>query len=215
MLHTMDELAGFGVLLVDDHPLFREGLALALRQRVPDLTVYAVASAQDALQLLSQRPGAVDLAMIDYRLRETTGLDFATHLRKLFPDVACALMSGSEDASLPERARAAGFMAYLPKSLEVDHLLEGLRCLAQGETFFRDSVRGPLHPGAGPGTLDLTPRQQEIVRLAANGSSNKEIALALGITPHTVKNHFAQIFEKLGAGNRAQAVSMAYERSHP
>lgn len=214
MLHTMDELAGFGVLLVDDHPLFREGLALALRQRVPDLQLYPVASAEEALQLLHRRPGTVDLAVVDYRLRETTGLEFVASLRKQFPDVACALMSGSDDMSLPERARSAGCMAYLPKSLEVDRLLEGLRCLAQGETYFRDSRPAPLAPTHPAPGLDLTPRQQEIVRLAANGASNKEIALALGITPHTVKNHFAQIFEKLGAGNRAQAVSMAYERGH-
>lgn len=201
----MQELEGFGVLLVDDHPLFREGLMLALRQGAPKLDVQAVASKDQALRALSNAPERFDMVILDYRLPGEDGLQCALGLRAAFPSVACALMSGTDDATLPERARAAGMAAYFPKSLEVAHLIEGLRCLARGETYFQQSLQ--LADRAGP--CALTHRQQEIVQLAAQGASNKEIAQTLGITPHTVKNHLAQIFEKLGAVNRAQAVSLA------
>ncbi len=202
----MEELDGFGVLLVDDHPLFRDGLLLALRQRLPRLAVAAAASLEQARQLLRQHPGATDLVLLDYRLPGENGLQGAARLRAEFPDVACALMSGADDPLLPARARAAGLAGYFPKSLEVEHLVQGLARLARGDTHF-------MAPGTTPEAATpavLTARQQDIVRLAARGASNKEIAQALGIAPHTVKNHFAQIFEKLGAANRAQAVLLAF-----
>ena len=207
MLGAMEELDGFSVLLVDDHPLFREGLTLALRQRAPALAVHAVASFAQAQRTLQREPERFDLVLLDYRLPGENGLLCAAQLRSLFPGVACALMSGTDDNELPQRAHAAGLAGYFPKSLEVGRLVDGLGCLARGETCF---------PAAGSAAGDaamtpfLTARQQEIVRLAARGASNKEIAQALGIAPHTVKNHLTQIFERLGAANRAQAVSMAY-----
>jgi two-component system nitrate/nitrite response regulator NarL len=202
----MQELDGFSVLLVDDHPLFREGLALALRQRAPALDVHAVASLEQALHALHLEPERFDLTVLDYRLPGENGLQCVARLRGAFPGVACALMSGTDDDALPDKARAAGLVGYFPKSLEVGSLLEGLRCLARGETYFLQ--------GTGPAVTApamLTARQAEIVRLAAQGASNKEIAQALGIAPHTVKNHLAQIFEKLGASNRAQAVALTRE----
>ncbi|WP_374667847.1 LuxR C-terminal-related transcriptional regulator [Ramlibacter sp.] len=200
----VDDLAGFGILLVDDHPLFREGLGLALRQQVPALRVLSVASLEQAAQMLDTSAQSIDLVLIDYRLPGTDGLVGAQQLRRRHPDVAFALMSGADDPGLPQRALAAGLAGYFPKSLEVHHLLQGLRSLAAGEAHF------PAATSATTGASPLTGRQQEIVRLAAQGASNKEIAQALGIAPHTVKNHLAQIFEKLGATNRAQAVLMAY-----
>lgn len=203
----MHELDGFGVLLLDDHPLFREGLLLALRQSVPGLFVQAVASLDQARRALRAAPDRFDVVVLDYRLPGDNGLQCAARLRVDFPEVACALMSGTDDDALAERARLAGMAAYFPKSLEVAHLIEGLRRLACGEIYFPKGARPAIATG-GPA---LTVRQQEIVRLAACGASNKEIAQALGITPHTVKNHMAHIFEKLGASNRAQAVSLVQD----
>ena len=200
----MSDLAGFSVLLVDDHPLFREGLMLALAQRSPALHCHAVASLQEALQHVAASGNSVDLVLFDYRLPGEDGLACARKLRLRFPQIACALMSGSDDASLPTRVREAGLVGYFPKTLDVDALLEGLACLARGETFYTSgfaALSASSHEG-------LTPRQHEILRRVADGATNKEIAQLLQIAPHTVKNHLAQIFDRLGASNRAQAVSM-------
>ena len=199
----MSVLDGFAVLLVDDHPLFREGLTLALRQRVPRLEVVPVATFDQALQMLVAWPGRFDLVLLDFRLPGENGLACAAKLRKAFPAVACALMSGSEDAQLPLRARDAGLMGYVSKTLEVDALLQGLEHLARGERYF-----APVADEASVQDSTLTPRQRQIVRMVAGGATNKEIAQILQIAPHTVKNHLAQIFERLGACNRTQAVSL-------
>ena len=155
-----------------------------------------------------ETPDAFDLVLIDYRLPGDNGLQCAAQLRHEFPGVACALMSGADEPGLLQRARAAGLVGYFSKSLEVDHLVAGLRNLAHGDSHFAALPRMTAQVQA---QSTLTARQQEIVQLAARGASNKEIAQVLGIAPYTVKNHLAQIFEKLGASNRAQAVAMAHQ----
>ncbi|MFM7332324.1 MAG: LuxR C-terminal-related transcriptional regulator [Brachymonas sp.] len=203
----MSELAGFSLLLVDDHPLFREGLVLALAQHEPQMRVQAVGSMPEALELLA-RDAQMDLVLLDYRLPGEDGLQSALKLRKLYPAVACAIMSGADDARLPTRVREAGLMGYFPKTLDVRMLLVGLQELAQGRSHF-----APLSfaPASDTSTDPLTARQREVLGMVARGATNKEIAQILQIAPHTVKNHLGQIFERLGAANRAQAVSMARE----
>ena len=209
----MDELVGFSLLLVDDHPLFREGLVLALRQRAPQMHVHAVGTATEALDFFAQPGTEVDLVLLDYRLPVDNGLVSALRLRERFPQVACALISGLEEPQLAHRARAAGLMGYFPKSLDVETLLQGLRLLARGEPCFHGHAVPPA--GAATGAALLTPRQREVLRMVASGATNKEIAQVLQIAPHTVRNHLAQIFERIGAANRAQAAVMAHDlRDH-
>jgi two-component system nitrate/nitrite response regulator NarL len=202
----MNDLDGFSLLLVDDHPLFREGLLLALQQRQPGMRAVGVASPAEARATLLVDPQGFDLVLIDHRLPGESGLLAASRLRIEFPAAACALMSGIEEPGLADRARAAGLAAFIPKSLDVSTLMQAMAGLARGGSYFPAS-------GAEAPVLDLTPRQMQVVELAGRGASNKEIAQALGIAPHTVKNHFAQIFEKLGASNRAQAVTLAFDRA--
>lgn len=211
MLGNMSELAGFSLLLVDDHPLFREGLTLALAQHEPQMRVQAVGSMAEALDLLAQ-DALVDLVLLDYRLPGDDGLQCALKLRKLYPAVACAIMSGADDARLPTRVREAGLMGYFPKTLDVRMLLAGLNELAQGRSHFSPLSSAQLSDaGADP----LTARQREVLGMVARGATNKEIAQILQIAPHTVKNHLGQIFERLGAANRAQAVVMAHDATAP
>jgi two-component system, NarL family, nitrate/nitrite response regulator NarL len=210
----MSELAGFSVLLVDDHPLFREGLMLALRQHEPQMLLHAVGSLDEALvhlQMQSRRGQQTDLVLLDYRLPGEDGLQCALRLRQRFPAVACAIMSGADDARLPARVREAGLMGYFPKTLDVSALLHGLQQLALGHSHF-----APLHvPALQDASDPLTPRQREVLGMVARGATNKEIAQILQIAPHTVKNHLGQIFERLGAANRAQAVSMVQDSTQP
>ena len=206
---TASELEGFSLLLVDDHPLFREGLVLALNRHAPELTVAAVSSFDQALERLRQAPQAFDLVLLDYFLPGQDGLKCAAELRTNFPDAACALLSGAEDPDLPKRAQNAGLCGFFHKSLEVERLVAGLRHLAHGELFFDNVNIAPREVKTEP---TLSARQHDIVKLVAQGASNKQIAQILGLSPHTVKNHMAQILERLGANNRAQAALMAYEQ---
>lgn len=198
-------LDDFALLLVDDHPLFRDGLVAALRHRAPGLRVQAVGDCAEALARLAAAGGGIDLVLLDYRLPGLDGLRCAKRLMQQHPGVAVALMSGLDDASLPDRARAAGLCGYLPKSLEVSTLLEQLERIAQGQPVFNAPV--PVVAPTGP--HGLTPRQMQVLQALGRGGSNNDIAHALGLAPATVKKHLEAIFTRMGATNRLQAVLMA------
>ena len=113
---SVNALDDFGLLLVDDHPLFRDGLTMALQSRAPGLRVCAVSSADEADQLLSDDSQAFDLVLMDYRLQGADGLRCALSLRLRHCHVSFGLMSGIDDGTLSARVRDAGLVAYLPKS---------------------------------------------------------------------------------------------------
>jgi two-component system, NarL family, nitrate/nitrite response regulator NarL len=206
---AVNALDDFGLLLVDDHPLFRDGLTMALQSRAPGLRVRAVSSAEEADQLLSDEAQMFDLVLLDYRLQGTDGLRCALSLRTRHCNVSFGLMSGLDDANLPARVRDAGLVAYLPKALEIDALIESLQLLAAGETVFCEAAETVIPQDTPTQQFGLTARQLAVLQLLATGATNKVIAQNLGISPATVKNHLDAIFEKMGATNRLQAVMMA------
>jgi DNA-binding NarL/FixJ family response regulator len=204
----LDTLAGFGLLLVDDHPLFRDNFVMAMRQLASGADLAAVATRAQASEILGTQPDRFDLVLIDYKLPGTNGLICATELRCRHPAIGFGLISGEDDPLLPNRAREAGLVACLSKSQEMNGLLESLQSLARGGTAFAD-FQGSGHAEAADADFGLTLRQMDVLRLLASGASNKVIAQSLGISPATVKNHLDAIFEKMGVANRLQAVMLA------
>lgn len=205
-------LEDFALLLVDDHPLFRDGLTAALRHHAPELHAQSVATLAEALSVLAAAEGAIDLVLLDYQLAGTNGLRCANVVMQHHPDVAVGLISGQADTSLPAQARAVGLCAYLSKSLELATLLEHLRQLAQGiPVFCAADTPAPPRPAASADMLPLTTRQKQVLRLLAHGYSNKEIARSLQIAPATAKKHLEGIFSRLGVASRLQAA--VYARS--
>ncbi|XOV90634.1 MAG: response regulator transcription factor [Pseudomonadota bacterium] len=202
----MKALSDFSLLIVDDHPLFRDGLVLALQNAVPGLRAQAVGTIAEAWNRLTAAPLQYDLVLVDHNLTNESGLLAALSLRKAFPGVAVGLMSGVDGMGLSEKARAGGLVVFVPKSLELPALLDVLARIAEGDSWFPPAL-------ARQRVMDLTARQLEILELAAGGASNKEISRHLGISPSTVKNHLAQIYERLGAGNRVQAVTLTQHRA--
>lgn len=204
----MDTLKSFRLLLLDDHPLFREGLVMALNKLEPDCEVVAVATLPQAMSLLAEDPNRFDLVLIDYKLPGRDGLSCAIELQTRHPMVSFGLISGEDDALLPQRAREAGLVAFLSKSLEMHALLDALRQLARGEMVY--SLNTSLATRGLPAQdFGLTPRQLDVLQMLATGESNKAIAQNMGISPATVKNHLDAIFEKMGVTNRLQAVMLA------
>ncbi len=198
----------FGLLLVDDHPLFRESFGVAVRQLAPQLDILTVGSVPEACDLLQREPQRFDLVLLDYKMPGTTGLAAALDMRQRFPGIGFGLISGEDVGVLSVQARDAGLNAFLSKSMEMGELMSALMRLGQGESCFH----APDQPVfVRPRTQDfgLTDRQREIVGLLATGASNKVIAQALGISPATVKNHLDAIFDKMGVSNRVQAVVLA------
>lgn len=190
-------------LLVDDHPLFREGFMAAVQQKLSNIrftVAGTVAQARSTVQAL--RP---DLILADWRLPDGNGLDLLAEMGALFPASARVLLSGADDPRLPERARAAGLIGYIPKTLEPALLTRAMQRILGGETFYPDACDTRAESV-------LTARQQDIVSLVAKGLSNKEIGRQLDIAERTVKDHVSLIFGRLGAVNRADAIARASAR---
>lgn len=193
-------------LIVDDHPLYREGLIGALRTRLGDIAVTGAHSAEDGLAVLDRNPD-IELVLIDLRLPGMDGFAALSLYGERFPAVARVVVSGDDDPALVQRAFAAGASGFIPKSLAVDDVASAIRQIMQGELFVPPTT-GEKQDGAGHGK-SLTLRQIEVLRLLGEGYTNKEIARALDITERTAKAHLAAIFEALNAENRTQAVIAA------
>lgn len=190
------------ILVVDDHPLYREGMVSALRARLPGLEVLGAGSAEEGLSVLESHP-ETDLVLIDLRLPGMDGFGALAAYATRFPTVSRVLISGQEGADLVRRAFDAGASGFIPKSLDVDGVTAAIRRVLEGGVFV------PAEDCAPPTSGALTLRQLEVLRLLGEGYTNKEIARALDITERTAKAHVAAIFETLGADNRTQAVLAA------
>lgn len=199
------------ILIVDDHPLYREGMISALRAQMADVEVLGADSAEEGLLVLVRHP-EIDLVLIDVRLPGMDGFAALTVYGQHFPTVSRMLVSGSDDPQHLKRAFAAGASGYIPKSMPVSEVTAAIRrVLDGGVSVPQDGARGSDDRAQDP-IAHLTLRQIEVLRLLGEGYTNKEIASALDITERTAKAHVAAIFEALGADNRTQAV-LAAQRS--
>ncbi len=190
-------------LLVDDHPLFRQGFVAAVCQKLPQIEFAVAGSVAQALQILPRLSPALILA--DWRLPDGDGLSLLTEMGRLCPSSARVLLSGADDARLPEKARDAGLLGYIPKTLDAELLALAMQRILNGERYFPDG------PQSRASAL-LTSRQQGIMVLLSQGKTNKEIARCCAITERTVKDHVSLIFDRLGAVNRADAITRAIAR---
>jgi len=196
------------ILIVDDHPLYREGLASALRAHLPGIEVLGAGSAEEGLLAL-ERHADVDAVLIDVRLPGMDGFAALATYGTRFPTVSRVVVSGQEGSDLIRRAFDAGASAFIQKSMSVAEVAAAIREVLGGGTFA--PARG-VRPAQAASVLTL--RQLEVLRLMGEGYSNKEIARALKIAEPTAKSHVAAIFEVLGVDNRTQAVLVAQRLGH-
>ena len=189
------------VLIVDDHPLYRDGVVQILARRAPRIVCRGANGALEALEML-QHDAAFDLVIADQGLPgEMDGLGLLERVGALHPTAARVLMSGRDDARLPAKARELGLMGFLAKAMEPDRWVHALGSILDGEPWF---------PAAnGSEAQGLTPRQTVILERIATGRTNKVIARELGITERTIKYHLGEIFARAQASSRAEAVARA------
>jgi DNA-binding NarL/FixJ family response regulator len=197
------------ILIADDHGIVRSGLKLLL-DRQSDLEVVAEAEdGVDALEkALSVRP---DLAILDVSMPRMTGLQATHEIRKQAPRVQVLILSMHEDERYLFEALRAGAAGYVLKRAADKDLLEAVRAAARGEPFLTASaqqslIRDFLTRGEQP---ELTPREQEIVKLIAEAHTNREIAEILHLSEKTVESHRANVLQKLGMRDRVELVRYA------
>ncbi|MGI8912656.1 MAG: response regulator [Chloroflexota bacterium] len=201
------------LLVVDDHPVVREGL-VALLQDEPDFEVVdAAGSAEVALRLVEQLHP--DVVLLDLELPGIDGVTAIPHVTALAPETRVVVFSAYDSSERVLGAIKAGAKGYLLKGATGDELVQAIRTVYAGGTALQPriaeilitAVRGPHQSGPA-----LSRREQEVLQLLAQGLANKQIARALTISERTVKFHVTSIFNKLGADNRAQAVALAAQR---
>lgn len=192
------------LLLVDDHPVYVQGLQSLLAQRLRQARILCAADARSALAELQKTPD-VDLVISDQRLSDQTGLALLADVGRLHPLAARVLMSGQDDPRLPLAARAAGCAGFIHKTTPPDGWVRALQALLVGEPWF-DRVPQPALQASLPA---LPPRAREALALLVQGLNNREIGQHMGIGERAVKQHLSAAFAALGADSRARAIALA------
>ncbi|MFC7922388.1 response regulator [Streptomyces cinereoruber] len=209
------------VLIADDQPLVRRGLALMLAPEPGFRVVAEAADGAEAVRLAHEhRP---DVIVMDIRMPVLDGIAATERLTAELPDCRVLALSTFDMDEHVVGALRAGACGFLPKDISPEDLVAALRVVRDGEAILAPRlltrlisrhVRAPDRravPPAPSAAEGLTPREREVWRLIADGSDNTEIADRLGLSASTVKNHITALFAKLRVRDRAQAVIAAYE----
>lgn len=203
------------ILIVDDHPVVRDGLVAMLGTQ-PDLGVVGTAAdgAEDVRRVLELGPAVV---LLDLEMPEMDGVEALRQIRAASAEAHVIVFTAFDTDERILAAIQAGASGYLLKGTPRDELFRAIRVVSQGGSLLQPVVASRLiqrlsHAARSPAADSLTPRELEVLRLIAQGKANKEIAAALTVTERTAKFHVSAILAKLGATNRTEAVKIAARR---
>ena len=212
----MDEGDQTRILLVDDHVLFRKGIARLIDSQ-PDFEV--IAEAEDGCQAVRfAKRFKPDLILMDVHMPECDGLEATRLIVDDWPEAQIVMLTVSDEDQDLFTAIRNGAIGYLVKKIEPQDLFARLRGVTQGEApisrvmagrILREFARVGTEVPPPDSTRSLTPREREVLQLVSKGLTNKEIGAQLHIAENTVKNHLRNILEKLHLQNRAQAAAYA------
>ena len=209
------------LLIVDDHTLFRSGLAHLLQSLVPPPTVVESENLTTALQILEDRAD-LDLVLLDLKLADAVGVDALLTLRKNSPDIPIIVLSGEESPDVIRRCIDYGAMGFITKSATHDDLLSAIRLIVAGGVYLPRNVMGNAEMSCAPQErsdvallASLSDRQREVLTYLLQGKPNKTISSNMDISENTVKAHLSAIFRTLGARNRTEAVYFAARAGVP
>jgi DNA-binding NarL/FixJ family response regulator len=203
------------VLIADDHTLFRRGLVSLLNETGEFVVAGEAGSGPEAVRLASElRP---DVVLMDVHMPDGGGVAAVQALSGAAPSLPVIMLTVSDDDADLVGAIRAGAKGYFLKNAETDELYAALRRAASGQTVLDPALTERLfrRVAQAASTTEAVPlsfRETEILRLIAEGLTNREIALRLSVSENTVKTHVARIFEKLGTTNRNEAAALAKQR---
>lgn len=193
------------ILIADDHPMCAAALGMAAREVAPDATIEQAGTLAAAVSRAEQGP--FDLILLDLMLPDVQGLAGLLMLKRLQPTARILIVSSSDQPAVMRRAAREGASGFISKSAAMSAMIAAIAAVCAGGQSFPDEMYVDSDADAGVSLIgELSPAQFRVLRAAADGSQNKQIAYELGIAETTVKTHFAQIFRKLGVTNRTQAI---------
>ena len=195
-----------GILMVEDHPLYRVGLRMALSYSGLDCVLKAEAeNVAQALDYLHQHSDEVDLILLDYFLPDGTGMDVLKEAKRMFPDIKVLLVSGEDNNPELDAMINAGLNGFVSKDVTPQGLATVITSIFEGKDFF-----GHASEETAQKSESLTQRELDIIRLCALGKTSKEIADELFISARTVESHKNKIFNKLGCDSTTEMVNYAF-----
>lgn len=209
------------ILITDDHFVVRQGLRLILKTADDLELVGEATNGEEALQLTTKH--LPDVILMDLRMPVMDGLTAIGQLGQLHPQVAVIILTTYNEDEMMLRGLKLGARGYLLKDTDRETLLNTIRAAARGESLFKPDVvqRALSVQAAAPSprkttqstdSVELTPRELEVLQAAATGERNKEIALRLGISARTVKAHLTSVYNKLGVDSRGAAIAIAAQK---
>jgi two-component system, NarL family, response regulator len=196
------------ILIIDDHFVARFGLR-GLLESQPDMEV--IGEAHDGSQALAayleHKP---DLVLMDSRMPQMDGSAATAVIRKTAPDARILMLSSFDTEAEIQRALDAGASGYIMKEAEPTELLVAIRAVAAGKGYLPGTVEKALERGRD--MAKLSERELKMLEFIAQGMSNREIAAQIALTPGSVRIYVSNLFEKMGVGNRSEAISVALQR---
>lgn len=198
------------ILLVDDHPLVRDGLRARL-ETIPNFLVVAEAgNASEALQRASTQ--AVDLVLMDINLSGMNGIELTGRFHALFPEIAILMLSMHDKAEYVMQAIQAGARGYVLKDAPALDIITAIETVMSGGIYYSAGLAKQLARPMPP-TLLLTPREREVLQCIATGKSNKHIAREMNLSVRTIETHRLNIKRKLGIEGQADLIRFALEQT--
>jgi DNA-binding NarL/FixJ family response regulator len=199
------------ILVVDDHPVVREGVRLFLEGDKKFEIVGEAESGEEAIKKVEElKP---DVVLLDLKMPGIGGVEATKRMKERFPDVRILILTVYVEDEYVKEALRAGAQGYLLKEASQDELKKAIIQVNEGGSYIASKVMGTLvEEVAGKRKSYLTQREREVLKLMSEGLTNKEIAEELGLGIETIKTHARNIFEKLGAADRAQAVAIALRK---
>lgn len=202
------------LVIADDHPLFRSALCGALRAEIEGIVIVESHDLDSTLQCL-ENVNDLDLLLLDLNMPGSGDLYGLIRIRKDFPDVPVAVISGSEDCAMVAKVIDAGALGFIPKTSEPATYVQAINAILAGDIWLPDGLRQEVANQPKPDlsmqhkVTELTPQQYKVLCYLHEGLLNKQIAYELSISEATVKAHITAIFRKLEINNRTQAVLVA------
>lgn len=206
----MPENAKVSFYIVDDHPVTRHGLRVSL-ESLSDEMVYRgeAGSAEEALTFFEGN--TVDFVVLDHALPGKSGLDLVAELRQKAPHVRFSLLTQCDDSGVLAQYQKLGVRVMVAKISASDVLKEAIQSLLKERSYICPVIRKLLEEPRL--TSVLTPREIEVIRMIAQGKTNKEVALALGCSEHTIKTHKTNVMRKLNLSNAVEISVWALKRN--
>ena len=201
------------VLIIDDHPLVRDGLRSVIAVTFDGCEIFEASSLEEALATLEKQSN-FDLVLLDLNIPDVKRLDGLKLLRQRYPILPVAMVSGAFDWAVVQEALAAGAAGFVPKSMKRSGIVDALHRIVSGEIYLPEIVGEARGVSDEAGDIlrridSLTPHQRLVLGHLVNGRLNKQIAHDLGVSMTTVKAHVSAILQKLGVFSRTQAVIKA------